>query len=168
MPDNPHQVTLQRLLILHQEDLADLRTQALRLREMLHRRPPRPDASPKPPPSRAALQRDLAGIERAISKHEQIIGFGDDERVGEMLQAIANDLDLARQAADAPHAFAARWGLELPATLVIDPLIVGSEVSARVRNLDPDMPFEITWTQDGFQAPAESAASRSGDIAEHA
>jgi hypothetical protein len=156
MPDNPHQATLQRLLKLHQADLADLREQADRVREML-RRPPRDDA-PKPLPSRSALQSDLASIERAISKHEQAIGLLRDERVGEVMQAIANDPELAREAAADPRAFAARHGFELPDTMVINMLVAGRDVSARVLNLDPDMPFEITWTQDGIQAPPESAA----------
>jgi hypothetical protein len=165
MPDNPHQATLQPFIELHQADLADLGEQADRLREML-RRPP-PDDAPKPPP-RSALQRDLASIERAISKHEQVIALARDERVGEALQAVAGDPELAREAAADPRAFAARHGLELPETMVISMLVAGRDVSARISNLDPGMPFEITWTQDGFQPPPEPAAPLGREVAEPA
>jgi len=166
MPDNPHQATLQPYLELHQADLADLREQADTLREMLRRRPP--DDAPKPPPSRSALQSDLASVERSISTHEQVIGLARDERVGEVLQAVADDPELAREAAADPRAFAARHGLELPGTMVINILVAGRDVSARISNLDPDMPFEITWTQDGFQAPPEPAAPLGREVAEPA
>lgn len=153
---NTHQATLRPYLELHQADLADLREQADRLREMM-RRPPHDDA-PKPPPPRSALQRDLAGVERSISKHEQVIRLASDERVGEILQAVADDPGLAREAAADPRAFGTRQGLELPDTMEITMFIAGSNVSARISNFDPDMPFEITWTQDGFQPPPEPAA----------
>jgi hypothetical protein len=156
MPDNPHLATLQPYLELHEADLADLREQADILREMLRRQPP--NDAPKPPPPREALQSDLASIERSISKHEHVIDLARDERVGELLQAVAADPDLAREAADDPRAFAIRHGLELPGTMVINVLVAGRDVSARFSNLDPDMPFELTWTQDGFQPPPEPAA----------
>ena len=156
MPGNPHQATLQPYLELHEADLADLREQAERIKEMLDRPPP--GDAPKPPPQRSALQSDLISIERSISKHEQVIGLGRDERVGEVLQAVAGDPELAREAAADPRAFAARRGLELPDTMVITMLVTGRDVSARISNFDPDMPFQITWTQDGFQAPPEPAA----------
>ena len=153
MTDNPHRTTLQPHLELHLTDLADLHEQAARLREALRRE--WPADSPKLPPSRSALQHDLAVVERTIDKHEQIISLARNDRVGELLQAIAGSPELAREAAAAPHAFAARHGLELPETLVIDALVTNREVSARFRNLDPDLPFDITWTQDGFPAPPE-------------
>jgi hypothetical protein len=155
MPDNPHQATLQPFIGFHQADLAELREQADKLREMLRRRPPK-DA-PKPPPPRSALQGDLATVERTISKHEQVIALARNERVTEVLQAVANDPELAREAAVDPRAFAARHDLHLPDTMVINMLVAGRDVSARISNLDPDMPFEIVWTQDGFQAPPEPA-----------
>jgi hypothetical protein len=156
MPDNPHLATLQPYLELHEADLADLREQADILREMLRRQPP--DDAPKPPLPREALQSDLESTERSISKHEQVIDLARDERVGELLQAVADDPDLAREAAEDPHAFAVRHGLELPDTMVINVLMAGRDVSARFSSLDPDMPFELTWTQDGFQPPPELAA----------
>jgi hypothetical protein len=166
MPDNPHQATLQPFLERHQADLADLREQADTLREMLSRQPH--DDAPKPPPTQAALQSDLATVERSISKHEQIIGLARDERVGELLQAVANDPELARKAAADPRAFAVAHGLELPDTLVINMLVAGRYVSARISNLDPDMPFALAWTQIGFQAPPEPAAHLGRDGAESA
>jgi hypothetical protein len=156
MPGNPHQATLQPYLELHQADLADLREQADKIREMLDR--PSPGDAPKPPPQRSALQSDLVAIERSISKHEQVIGLARDERVGELLQAIADDPELAREAAGDPRAFAARRGLELPDTMVIIMFVADRDVSARISNFDPDMPFEIAWTQDGFQPPPAPAA----------
>ncbi|QCX81446.1 hypothetical protein C9F11_39320 [Streptomyces sp. YIM 121038] len=152
MPANPHQATLQRLAELHRADLADLHQQARRLREMLRRRPPWPEP-PKPPLSREVLSGDLAGVERAIAKHDRIVELARDERVGEVLQAVADDPDLAREAAADPSAFAARHGIDLPATLVVTVLVAGRDVSARFSNADPDMPFEVAWTRDGFQAP---------------
>ncbi|MFC8125900.1 hypothetical protein [Streptomyces sp. NPDC057302] len=156
MPDNPHQATLERLLELHRGDLADLYEQARALRELLRRRPPWLDTQPKRPPSRSVLQRDLAGVERSIAKHEQIIGLGADGRVGDLLRTVADDRELAREAAEDPAAFAARHGLELPDTMVISMLVTGRDVSARISNFDPDIPFDITWTQDGFPAPPEA------------
>jgi hypothetical protein len=158
MPDNPHHATLKPYLELHEADLADLREQAERLREMLRDR--QPDDAPKPPPSRSALRRDVASVERSISAHEQVIGLARDERVGEILRAVADDLELARDAATDPRQFAARHGLELPDTMVIDMLVSGSDVSARITNRDPAVPFELTWTQDGFQPPPDTDAPR--------
>ncbi|MCE0764771.1 hypothetical protein LWC35_17920 [Pseudonocardia kujensis] len=154
MPDNPHLASLQPYLELHKADIADLREQADVLREML-RRPPPADA-PKSPLSPSILESDLKSVERSISTHERLIRLGRDERVGEVLQAVADDPELAREAAVDPRAFAARRGLELPDTFVIKMVVAGRDVSARINNLDPDVPFEITWTQDGFQAPPES------------
>jgi hypothetical protein len=164
MPDNPHQATLQPYLELHEADLADLHEQADRLREMLRRQPP--DDAPKPPLSRSALQSDLASVERSISKHEQAIGLARDERVGELLQAVADNPELAREVAADPRAFAARHGFEVPNTIDFNLLVAGRDVSARIRNVDPDMPFEISWTQDGFQAPPEPAAPPGREFAE--
>jgi hypothetical protein len=48
--------------------------------------------------------------------------------------------------------------LKLPNTMVIDMLIASRYVSARTSNLDLDMPFEITWTQDGL--PCSAGISR--------
>jgi hypothetical protein len=159
MPDNPHQSTLHPYIELHQADLADLREHANTLREMLRRQPP--DDAPKPPPPRLALQSDLASVKRSISKHEEVISLARNERVGEILQAIADDPELAREAAADPPAFAAQAGLELPDTMIIKLFVAGNEVSARISNLDPDLPFEITWTQHGFQAPPELAVASS-------
>ncbi|MGH4031287.1 hypothetical protein ACQB60_20395 [Actinomycetota bacterium Odt1-20B] len=156
MPDNPHQVTLQRLLEGHRQDLADLREQSARLRRLLRRRPPWPD-EPKPGPSRSALESDLADVERSIAKHVRLIALGDDAHIGELLQSLATHPDLAREAAADPYAFATRHDIDLPATTDITLLVVDRDMSARIRNLDPDMPFEATWTQDGFQAPPDTA-----------
>jgi hypothetical protein len=159
MPDNPHQTTLQPFVDLHRADLADLREQADKLRETLRVKPP--DVGPKPPQPRSALRSDLASVERSIAKHEWAIGLARDERVGEILRAVADDPELAREVVANPRAFAARHGFELPDTIVINMLVAGRDVSARISNLDPDLPFEITWTQDGFQAPPEPAAAPS-------
>ncbi|MBB5102109.1 hypothetical protein [Streptomyces spectabilis] len=152
MSGNPHQDTLLRFVDLHQADLADLHRQARRLREMLRRRPPWPEP-PKPPLSREALSGDLAGVERRITKHERLVELARDARVGEVLRAVADDPDLAREAAADPSAFAAGHGIDLPDTLVVTVLVAGRDVSARFSNPDPDMPFEVAWTRDGFQAP---------------
>lgn len=153
MSDNAHQTTLQPYLELHQAEIADLRAQADTLREML--RGPKPKNSPKAPPSRSALQSDLERIERSISKHEEIVGLARQEGIVDLLQTVADDPELAREAAADPRAFVERHGFELPSTMVIIPLVAGRDVSARMKNVDPDMPFEIAWTRDGFQAPPD-------------
>jgi len=62
------------------------------LRATLRRRPPRDQL--KPPLSRDLLKADLAGVERLIAEHEWAVELARDDRVGEVLQAIAGDPDL--------------------------------------------------------------------------
>jgi hypothetical protein len=136
-----------------------LREVAETLRKALRRKPPAD--SPKPSPSESTLKRELVGVERSISKHEQVVSLARDKRVGQVLQALADDRDLAREAAADPYAFATGRGLELPETMVIDVVVAGSDIYARIANIDEDVPFQITWTEIGFQAPPDPAASAS-------
>lgn len=160
MSDHPHLATLRPYVEQHQTDLTDLRTRVDRLREMLERPPD--DRSPKPPPPRSELENDLAAAERTMAKHEQVIGLAGEERVGELLRALAEDPDLAREVAADPRAFATRQGFELPDSITVEIFIAGRDVSARFSSQDPDMPFNITWSRDGFQRlPEPEVSSRS-------
>jgi hypothetical protein len=44
--------------------------------------------------------------------------------------------------------------------VVINVLVAGREVPARISNLDADMPFEVTWTQDCGTGPSWSGCVR--------
>lgn len=148
-----HLATLQPYLKLHEADVAALREQVDTLRTELHRQP-QPD-DPKPPLDREMLTRDIERLEQSIATHEGVMDLARDPRLGELLQAVAGDPALAMEAAADPHAFAARTGVELPNTLVIAMQVSAGGVSARITNLDDAMPFEVTWTQDGFPPPPQ-------------
>ncbi len=156
MSESPHLATLDPYLQLHEADIVELRERADALRKMLGSEPP--DDAPKPPPLPSVLRGDLDNVERAIAKHEHMVTLGRNERVGELLRAIADDPDLAVEVAADPRAFAAQQGFELPDTIDVEMLVVGSDVSARFSSRDPDVPFDITWTRDGFQALPQDVA----------
>jgi len=151
MPDQL--ATLQPYLELHEADLARMRKHEEALLAEI-RRPPRPQGLAKRP-LREILRRNLAQLQRTIATHERFMELARDPRVGELLHAVAEDSRQAREAAADPRAFAARTGLELPETLVVHVWLVADEVFARIVNLDDDMPFDITWSRDGFPPPPQ-------------
>ena len=153
MPDSPHHETLRRLVQLHERDLADLEERASTLQKAIRRRAPEKGA--KRPVAKAVSRADLAAIERAVEKHKHIIKIASDERTVKLLEAIADDIELAHEIAKNPREFAADHGIELPPTIVIRVSFAGQDVAARLSNFDEDLAFNVMWTRNGFQVPAE-------------
>jgi len=107
----------------------------------------------KEPVPRKVLQAEQREIKRSIATHRRLIRFGRDPRVGKVLAEVAADPGLAREAAADPVAFAAARGIELPELTRLSMTVDDQGVTLRVAHLDPDMPFVLVWTQDGFQPP---------------
>ena len=153
-----HLATLKPYLELHAAEIASLRAQADDLERDIKRRPrPEDELKPRDP---KALRRDLAGLRQAIAAHERIMELARDPGVGELLQAVADDPALASEAAADPRAFAAGRGVQLPDSMVIAAQASAAGIAARIVNLDHDLPFELTWTQDGFPPPPQPAQVR--------
>jgi len=107
----------------------------------------------KDPLPRKVLQAEQQEVKRSIATHRKLIRFGRDKRVGKVLADVAADPQLAREAAVDPVAFAAARGIELPEQTRLSMTVDDQGVTLRVAHLDPDMPFVLVWTQDGFQPP---------------
>lgn len=152
MPNVDHQATTLRPYIeLHEAELTELRKREAVVREMLHHRPIR---EPKPLPSPALLKRDLESIQTKIAKHEEAIRLARQDNVGKLLQAVADNPEVAAQLTADPYAFAASNGFHLPDGVTIEVVTTATGVAMHISSLDPDMPFQITWTEAGFQMPS--------------
>jgi hypothetical protein len=187
MSDEIHLSSLEPHLAQHEIDLEDLRAQADAVAGQLagpgskrarrvHKggktkaRAAESAGPPKEPPSRDVLEAEHERLERSIATHERLIEMGRDERIGAVLAEVAADRDLARAAAANPRAFAIERGIEVPESVVLDMEVDDYATVLRISNLDPDMPFVLIWTPDGFQPPVETAQGEPGaaESAQHA
>ena len=166
MPTETHLASLEPHLNQHERELdlllqrADTLAAELGAKGAARREPGAAASKRKPagvaekePVPRKVLQAEQQEIKRSIATHRKLIRFGRDKRVGKVLADVAADPQLAREAAVDPVAFAAARGIELPEQTRLSMTVDDQGVTLRVAHLDPDMPFVLVWTQDGFQPP---------------
>jgi hypothetical protein len=113
------------------------------------------ERSAKDPPDQATLRAERERVEQSIATHKMLIELGRDARVGATLAAVAADRELARLAAADPVGFAAERGIALPENMRLNMQVDDSSMSLRISHYDPDVPFVLVWTPEGFQPPVE-------------
>lgn len=113
------------------------------------------EPSAKNPPDQATLRAERERVERSIATHKMLIELGRNARVGAALAEVAADRQLARLAAADPVGFAAERGITLPENMRLHMVVDDSTMSLRISHYDPDVPFVLVWTPEGFQPPAE-------------
>jgi hypothetical protein len=145
--------TLRPYIARHEAGLAELRARAEAVAAYLDTEPP-PDDKLKPLPPRDVFEAQLEALQRAIATHERLFRMASDERIGEALDELATDRELARQVATDPARFANERGIEIPERMTIFLFADEQMTVLRVAYLDDDLPFVLDWTPDGFRPPS--------------
>jgi hypothetical protein len=96
-------------------------------------------------PSTGTLEYERDTLDREIRGHEILIALGRDRQALELLEKIAGDLTLAREAAANPKAFAEARGVQLPRNMAVRVNIVADRVSVELDYLDRSCPASITF-----------------------
>ena len=96
-------------------------------------------------PSTETLEYERDTLEREIRAHEILIALGRDRNALELLEKVAGDPALAREAAANPKAFAEARGVQLPRNMAVRVHIVADRVSIELDYLDRSCPASITF-----------------------
>jgi hypothetical protein len=149
-----HLATLKRLLENHRQEVAELRAAYRDLAAEIERRKAGEWRDPNPKPQGIpGLVNHLELVGRQLKAHEELIRFGEDDRLHVALGELAENRDVALEAARDPRAFARSRGVALPPYLDLQVLVRQKTVEVRATNLDELAPTVIVWNEDGFSTP---------------
>jgi hypothetical protein len=87
-------------------------------------------------PSAETLEYERDTLDREIRAHEILIALGRDRQALELLEKVAGDPSLAREAAADPRAFAQARGVQLPRNMAVRVNIVADRVSVELDYID--------------------------------
>lgn len=105
---------------------------------------PRPKTMDTTPDSRTLVyERDT--LDREIHAHGALIALGRNRHALELLDSVAGDLALAREAAPDPIAFARARGIELPNNTVVGVRVVAGRVIVQVDYVDRSFAASLTF-----------------------
>jgi hypothetical protein len=96
-------------------------------------------------PSAETLEYERDTLDREIRAHEILIALGRDRRALELLEQVAGDPSLAREAAADPRAFAQARGVQLPRNLAVRVNIVADRVSVELDYIDRSCAASLTF-----------------------
>jgi len=96
-------------------------------------------------PSAETLEYERDTLDREIRAHEILIALGRDRDALQLLEKVAGDLAVAREAAPNPRAFAEAHGVQLPRNLAVRVNIVADRVSVELDYLDRSCPASLTF-----------------------
>src|SRR4051794_29721042 len=110
-----HRESLNRLLESHRAEIAALRDEYRNLAGEVERRRAGDWSDPNPKPAGIpGLENQLDLIGREIKAHDELLQFGENERLLDALGEIYDSRDVAVETAANPRAFAQSRGVELP------------------------------------------------------
>src|SRR5688572_26888347 len=87
-------------------------------------------------PSTETLEYERDTLDREIRAHEILTTLGRDRQALELLDEVAGDPSLAREAAADPRAFAEARGVRLPRNMAVRVNIVGDQVTVQLDYID--------------------------------
>lgn len=96
-----------------------------------------------PDPRTLEYERDT--LEREIEAHETLIALGSDRHALELLDEVAGDASLAREAAPNPRAFAEARGVRLPRNMIVRVTVAAGRVTVQVDYVDPACAASLTF-----------------------
>lgn len=96
-------------------------------------------------PSAETLEYERDTLDREIRAHEVLMALGRDRQALELLEKIAGDPSLAREAATDPRAFAEARGVTLPRNMAVRVNVVADRVSVELDYLDRSCPASLTF-----------------------
>ena len=96
-------------------------------------------------PSSASLEYERDTLAREIRAHEILTALGRDRQALALLDKVAGDPGLAREAAADPRAFAAARGVQLPRNMTVRVNIVADRVSVELDYIDRSCPASLTF-----------------------
>lgn len=96
-------------------------------------------------PSTETLEYERDTLNREIRAHEILIALGRDGQALELLDKVAGDPSLAREAAADPRAFAEARGVQLPRNMVVRVNIVADRVSVELDYIDRSCAASLTF-----------------------
>jgi hypothetical protein len=96
-------------------------------------------------PSAETLEYERDTLDREIRAHEILIALGRDRQALELLDQVAGDPALAREAAADPRAFAEARGVRLPRNLAVGVQVAGNRVSVQIDYVDKACTASLTF-----------------------
>jgi hypothetical protein len=96
-------------------------------------------------PSAETLEYERDTLDREIRAHEILIGLGRDRQALALLEQVAGDPSLAREAAADPRAFAEARGVQLPRNMAVRVNIVADRVSVELDYIDRSCAASLTF-----------------------
>ena len=96
-------------------------------------------------PSAETLEYERDTLDREIRGHEILIALGRDRHALELLDSVAGDPALAREAAADPRAFAEAHGVQLPRNMAVRVNIVADRVSVELDYVDRSWAASLTF-----------------------
>jgi hypothetical protein len=96
-------------------------------------------------PSAETLEYERDTLDREIRAHEILIALGRDRQALELLEQVAGDPALAREAAADPRAFAEARGVQLPRNMAVRVNIVADRVSVELDYVDRSCAASLTF-----------------------
>lgn len=96
-------------------------------------------------PSAETLEYERDTLDREIRAHELLIALGRDRQALELLEKVAGDPSLAREAAVDPRAFAEARGVQLPRNVAVRVNIVAERVSVEIDYTDRSCAASFTF-----------------------
>jgi hypothetical protein len=96
-------------------------------------------------PSSETLEYERDTLEREIRAHEVLTALGRDRPALALLEAVAGDPALAREAAGDPRAFAEARGVKLPRNMDVRVDVVAERVSVRLDYIDRACAASLTF-----------------------
>lgn len=163
-----HRTTLEAHVATHQQEIEDLdaalkglggRTAPPAQGVKKSKQHALDDAPVKEPPSAKVLSARRKFLKRRLAAHAKLIELARQPEIPAVLAGLAADLELAREAAADPAAFAQRRGIRLPEGAQVDVEVGAASLHIRVVSHDEDAPFSLVWTPAGFQPPPEVSSA---------
>jgi hypothetical protein len=149
-----HRESLNRLLQSHRTEIAALRNQYRNLAREVERRRAGEWSDPNPKPAGIpGLENQLDLTGREIKAHDELLRFGENERLLGALGEIYDSRDVALEAAANPTAFARSRGVELIPTMELQVIVGPETVEVQASNFDELAPTVIVWNENGFSTP---------------
>jgi len=96
-------------------------------------------------PSAETLEYERDTLDREIRAHEILMALGRDRQALELLEKVAGDPSLAREAAADPRAFAQARGVQLPRNMAVRVNIVADRVSIELDYIDRSCAASLTF-----------------------
>ncbi len=91
------------------------------------------------------LQYERDTLDREIRVHEILIALGRDRKALDLLETVAGDPSVAREAAADPRAFAEARGVQLPRNMAVRVNIVADRVSVELDYIDRAFAASLTF-----------------------